>query len=37
VIRDMADLAKRLDQIVGGFAVILDDQQSHLDFGLVHG
>ena len=28
---DMADLAERLDQIVGGVAVVLDDQKAHGD------
>ena len=29
----MADLAKRLDQVVGGLAVVFDDQQAHRDVG----
>jgi hypothetical protein len=28
-IGDMADLAERLDQIIGGVAVVLDDEKAH--------
>jgi hypothetical protein len=33
----MSDLAERLDQIVGGFAVIFDDQKAHFGNGGDHG
>ena len=33
LVRDMADLAKRLDQIVGRVAVVFDDQKAHADTG----
>src|SRR3954471_21843086 len=33
----MADLAKRLDEIVGRFAVVFDDQEAHRGVGLAHG
>jgi hypothetical protein len=29
----MADLTESLDQIVGGFAVVFDDEQTHLGIG----
>ena len=29
VIGDVADFAKRLDQIVGGVAIVLDNQKAH--------
>ena len=32
-IGDVTDLAKRLDQIVGGLAVVFDDQKAHLAVG----
>ena len=36
-IGDMADFTKRLDQIVGGLAVVFDDQQAHLRGSCGHG
>jgi hypothetical protein len=32
----MADFTERLDQIVGGLAVVVDDQQAHLSSGCGH-
>ena len=36
-IGDMADFTERLDQIVGGLAVVFDDQQAHLRGSCGHG
>ena len=36
-IGDVADFAKRLDQIVGGFAVVFDDQKAHVAIGCGQG
>ena len=35
-IGDITDFTERLDEIVGGFAVVFDDQQAHLGGGCGH-